>query len=190
MATGDFAQSNDCPASLGLGASCTIDVTFTPTSEGAHVDSLTITHNAAGSPDTVMLTGTGVAAGFEAAIPLAANSAFTVDVNPNTNQIYTSGAFTSGQVVTWIDGDTNSVVMELGPGTDAHVNPVTNKIYGRSLWRRRSCWQPHYFRPESCPIGVDVDSNSNQIWGVDAERRGFPDRRQHRHAFERRGPDG
>jgi hypothetical protein len=58
---GDFAQTNNCGSSVGAGANCTINATFTPTAAGSRSASLTITDNASGSPQTVSLTGTGVA---------------------------------------------------------------------------------------------------------------------------------
>ncbi|HZX56974.1 MAG TPA: choice-of-anchor D domain-containing protein, partial [Ilumatobacteraceae bacterium] len=54
-----FARTTTC-ATVAPGASCTINVTFRPTTAGAKTASLSITHNAAGSPSTVALTGTGV----------------------------------------------------------------------------------------------------------------------------------
>ena len=58
----DFSQSNNCGSSLAVGASCTISVTFKPTAAGTRSSSLTITDSAAGSPQTVPVTGTAVAA--------------------------------------------------------------------------------------------------------------------------------
>nr|WP_255604260.1 choice-of-anchor D domain-containing protein [Oscillochloris sp. ZM17-4] len=60
-ADGDFAQSNDCGATLVPAASCTIDVTFTPTATGSRSGTLTITNDAAGSPHSVGLSGAGIA---------------------------------------------------------------------------------------------------------------------------------
>ena len=62
-AGGDYAQANNCPASLAVGTSCTANVTFTPTGLGARIGSLTITDNAPGSPHLLSLTGTGIANG-------------------------------------------------------------------------------------------------------------------------------
>jgi hypothetical protein len=69
VASGDFAQTSTgataCPinpATLAAGATCTINVTFTPTAVGPRAGTLTVTDNANGSPQTVPLTGTGVAA--------------------------------------------------------------------------------------------------------------------------------
>ena len=61
--SGDFAETNTCPASnatLATGANCTISVTFKPTATGNRTGSVSITDNAAGSPQSVALTGTGV----------------------------------------------------------------------------------------------------------------------------------
>ena len=56
---GDFAQSNNCPPTVASGASCLITVTFTPTAQGVRTASVSITDSAAGSPQTVPLTGRG-----------------------------------------------------------------------------------------------------------------------------------
>jgi len=58
---GDFAQTNTCGNSVGAGGSCTISVMFTPTASGSRAASVTIADNAAGSPQTVGLSGVGVA---------------------------------------------------------------------------------------------------------------------------------
>lgn len=65
-ASGDFAETSTgatacpiSPATLAAGANCIISVTFTPTALGARAGNLTITDNAASSPQLVPLTGTG-----------------------------------------------------------------------------------------------------------------------------------
>jgi len=60
--TGDFAQTNDCPASLVGGANCAINVTFTPTVPGNRYGSVTVTDNATNSPQTILLSGVSVPA--------------------------------------------------------------------------------------------------------------------------------
>lgn len=62
--SGDFAQSNNCGASLPAAGNCSISVTFTPSVLGAAVGTLTVTDNAAGSPHTVALSGNGTATVF------------------------------------------------------------------------------------------------------------------------------
>jgi hypothetical protein len=53
-----FAVTHNCGA-LNAGASCTANVTFTPTAQGALAGTLTVTSDAAGSPNSVPLAGTG-----------------------------------------------------------------------------------------------------------------------------------
>jgi uncharacterized repeat protein (TIGR03803 family) len=56
----EFSQQNNCPSTLQALTSCTVSVTFLPTSVGSATASLTVTDNASGSPQSVPLTGTGV----------------------------------------------------------------------------------------------------------------------------------
>jgi hypothetical protein len=56
----NFSQTNTCGATLAVNASCTINVKFSPTVAGTLSDTLQVTDNAAGSPHTVGLTGTGI----------------------------------------------------------------------------------------------------------------------------------
>ena len=65
-ATGDFTQSNNCPASLAVNATCTVNVVFAPTAVGSRSGSLSVTDNAASSPQAVSLSGTGAAATLQA----------------------------------------------------------------------------------------------------------------------------
>jgi hypothetical protein len=58
-ASGDFAQTNTCGNSVAAGANCSISVVFTPTDSGTRSGVLTMTDNAAGSPQTLALSGTG-----------------------------------------------------------------------------------------------------------------------------------
>jgi uncharacterized protein (UPF0548 family) len=58
--SGEFAQSNNCPASVPANGNCTISVTFTPTTTGTRNAALTITDNAPNSPQSVPLQGVGV----------------------------------------------------------------------------------------------------------------------------------
>jgi hypothetical protein len=61
-AAGDFSETNTCSESLAAGSSCQISITFNPTATGNRAGNITIADNAAGSPQTVALSGVGVAA--------------------------------------------------------------------------------------------------------------------------------
>jgi hypothetical protein len=57
---GDFTQTNNCGLTVAAGSSCAIQVSFRPTMPLARTGSLSIVHNAPGSPNQVQLSGTGV----------------------------------------------------------------------------------------------------------------------------------
>jgi len=61
--SGDFAVSSggSCGTTLNAGASCTVNVTFTPTAIGTRTGTLSVMDMASNSPQSVSLTGTGVA---------------------------------------------------------------------------------------------------------------------------------
>src|SRR6185312_2973459 len=61
---GDFGQGATCPIApdtLAAGASCEVYVSFAPSSPGAKSAALTIGDDATSSPQTVALSGTGIA---------------------------------------------------------------------------------------------------------------------------------
>jgi hypothetical protein len=63
--TGDFAQTNTCAATVAVGASCTIHITFSPLSLNVRSGLLTVTDDSggvAGSTQTATLTGLGISA--------------------------------------------------------------------------------------------------------------------------------
>ncbi|MET0534374.1 MAG: CARDB domain-containing protein [Steroidobacter sp.] len=60
--SGEFQQTHNC-ATLAAGASCTVNVTFRPTSTGVKNGTLTVNSNASNPSLTVGLTGAGVTAG-------------------------------------------------------------------------------------------------------------------------------
>jgi hypothetical protein len=61
--SGDFAQTSNCPFSpntLAAHASCTVSVTFTPTTTGMRSGTLTVNDSALNSPQTASLGGSSV----------------------------------------------------------------------------------------------------------------------------------
>jgi hypothetical protein len=62
VVTTNFGETDTCTVStLASGASCTINVTFTPSATGSVAGTLSVTDNAQGGSQTVAVTGTGVA---------------------------------------------------------------------------------------------------------------------------------
>ncbi|MGA7963471.1 MAG: choice-of-anchor D domain-containing protein, partial [Candidatus Acidiferrales bacterium] len=74
VTSGDFAGATtaQCPSIAVEGTPCTFQITFKPTAAGTRTGAVTFTDNATGSPQMVMLTGTG------------ANGPATVTVAPNS----------------------------------------------------------------------------------------------------------
>jgi hypothetical protein len=62
-ASANFGETNTCGSSIAPGTSCPVLVTFSPSTEGTLNGTLAATDNAAGSPQTVALTGTCVGSG-------------------------------------------------------------------------------------------------------------------------------
>lgn len=54
-------SANTCGGSLAASATCRVTVTFTPTSAGSKSDNIVVTSSGAGSPQSVPLSGTGLA---------------------------------------------------------------------------------------------------------------------------------
>lgn len=92
--TGDYAQTNNCPVGLAISSSCTFNIVFTPTVSGNRTGTLTIVDNAAGSPQSVALSGTGADFGLSSSqstntVKAGTTATYTVTVAP------LGGAFSS-----------------------------------------------------------------------------------------------
>jgi hypothetical protein len=79
----EFAQTNTCGSPIAPGTTCTINVTFTPSTGGARSATLNIASNAPGSPHTVGLSGTGAG--------LSVSPKAVVVVAGRTSQFTTTG---------------------------------------------------------------------------------------------------
>jgi hypothetical protein len=86
QASGDFSETNNCGTSLGWGASCTVNVTFTPTAAGSRTGTLTITDDAPDSPQNVALSGTG--GNPSLALSIASGSSSSARVTAGSNATY------------------------------------------------------------------------------------------------------
>jgi Beta-propeller repeat/HYDIN/CFA65/VesB-like, Ig-like domain/Cep192 domain 4 len=100
--TGQFSQTNNCGTVVPAGGgTCTIQVTFKPTQTGPVTDQITITDDAAASPQTVTLTGAGV------------TSAGTLSVSPTLLTFATQivGQTSSSQTVQLANTGTTAVTI-------------------------------------------------------------------------------
>jgi len=70
-----FGPGATCISTLAAGASCTFSVVFKPATSGTLTGTVTVTDNAAGSPQKVSLSGSGVSSGTPApAVSLSPSS--------------------------------------------------------------------------------------------------------------------
>jgi hypothetical protein len=97
--TADFAETSNCSTSLAAGATCTINVTFTPASAASFSASVSVADSASGSPQAATVSGTGAApaaADFTTSSPTAPQTVtrggaaqYTIAVQPS------NGSFTN-----------------------------------------------------------------------------------------------
>jgi Domain of unknown function (DUF1929)/Bacterial Ig-like domain (group 3)/Bacterial Ig-like domain (group 2)/Galactose oxidase, central domain len=90
---GDFAiQTNTCGTALGAGTNCAVGVTFTPQAAGSRSATLSFTDGAGGSPQVLLLGGTGVAVLSSIAVTPAQSS---VAIG-STQQFTATGTYSDG----------------------------------------------------------------------------------------------
>jgi hypothetical protein len=134
LASGDFAQTNNCPASLNTGANCTINVTFAPSNTGSRSGSLTVNDTDPAFLQNVSLSGTGVVA--SSAVSVSPRQASITPIQTEQFSATVNGITSTN--VTWsVDGvqGGNSTVGTIStaglytpPSTAAgHVIQATNK---------------------------------------------------------------
>lgn len=120
-ATGaDSSQFTVSPATatVAAGDSARVTVTFAPTSAGAKSASLSIAHNATGSPSTVALTGVGKQASTQP---------------PPTTTVPEPAKQDSTKLGVWLDLNTASGNQYVASGSAAPGTEVTIQVFGRNL---------------------------------------------------------
>ena len=86
--SGDFAETNNFVAALPKGGTCTINITFTPTTFGVRSGQITITASGISTPLVITLTGTGLAPQLTSS-PAALTFPAVVVANTSAAQIVT-----------------------------------------------------------------------------------------------------
>jgi hypothetical protein len=135
--SGDYAQSNTCGGSVAVGASCSISTTFTPAAAGIRTASISVGDSATGSPQSVPLTGTGIAptVAFSPASITFANQAVGTSSTANVITLSNPGnatlTITSITVTGTNSGDfteTNTCGTSLAPGTGCAISVTFTPI--------------------------------------------------------------
>jgi centrosomal CEP192-like protein len=126
VASGDFAETDDCTkAPLQPTTNCVINVTFTPSTAGSSVGALTLTDDAAGSPQVVLLTGTG----------FGAQSDFGMSIQPSGATVSAGKSAQFDLIVTSFGGFSQPVTLTCGnlpksATCQGSANPVTPTANG------------------------------------------------------------
>ena len=133
---GDFALTFTPPAVIAGGASASVPFTFTPTAIGLRAAYIVINHTATSSPDTIPLTGEGIAPQMTASIQVIDTLACAGD---NDGSLWVE--LVNGQspfTYAWSNGATTDTITGLAPGsygvtvTDA-LNQVATDVYVLSV---------------------------------------------------------
>jgi hypothetical protein len=163
VASGDFAQTNNCSNSLAASSSCTVNVTFHPTVVAAITGAVTFTDGAATSPQLVKLTGTGL-------IPLTFSP---------TSLTFPSTAVGQTSAMNVTVTNKQATTISLSPTASADYS-ITGGTCGASLAAAASCTISVTFAPQykgSIKGALDIATNgafSPQIVGLTGTATGGP----------------
>jgi Pectate lyase superfamily protein/F5/8 type C domain/Abnormal spindle-like microcephaly-assoc'd, ASPM-SPD-2-Hydin len=132
-ATGDFSQTDNC-STIAVGASCTVTVTFKPTTGGSRTGTLTVTSNANNSPTTASLSGTGISLTTNLALTGTMTASTTDSGFPatNANDGNTSSYWESN------DGSAYPQTLTANLGSSYPLSSVTLDLPPSTAWSTRT----------------------------------------------------
>src|SRR5579863_4870074 len=124
MTDADFAETDNCSGSVSPASSCTLTITFTPTTTGSLSGSFVLTDNAADSPQSLSLSGTGTGAQF-------------VIVSPQNLRFAASsvGSASPSKPITFVNNGSSAVVVQgirVSPNFAATGNDCGTVVPGAS----------------------------------------------------------
>lgn len=163
--------SNNCPSTLSFGASCTVSVTFVPTSGSTDNGTLTVTADDSGSPHEVAISGTGADLAMQIARPgrLVRSEANPAPAAGSAQpvapaQVSASASSVTGQVVTAATAVVPSVLVSPlrwtpeGRGTititNRHMTAVTIEVSAAGDITQEGGCGPELDGGASCDIQV------------------------------------
>jgi hypothetical protein len=132
--TGPFSQTNTCGSSIAAGGTCTVKVTFAPTSGGSQTGTLTVATSAAGGPLTVALAGTGVTATTDLAQGQPATAS-------STDATYVASNVTDGNTSTYWesnDGAAYPQTITVDLGSAQSIGSLTLDLPPATAWSTRT----------------------------------------------------
>ncbi len=135
--SGDYLETDNCPVSpstLAANTACKISVTFAPSVPGAIPGEITISDNAANSPQMINLSGTGLA-------PLSLSPA---SIGFGT---VTVGTTTAAKIVTLTNNSSAALSIAYAASADYSVNPGGTTPCGSALAAKTKCTLSVSFTP-------------------------------------------
>lgn len=144
--TPEFSVSNTCLGTLAAGATCNLNVTFTPAASGARTGSLSIVTSASGTSRTVALTGTGSLTATPAATlaaPALTFAAQTVNVPAVQATTFTNSGTAPLMISSLAIGGSNAADFAWGTGTTCAAG---------SLAAGSTCRLEMNFRPRTAGV--------------------------------------
>jgi len=132
-ATGDFTQTNNC-ATLAVGASCAVKVTFSPSASGARTGTVKITSNANNSPTSIALTGSAIGTDTN----IALNQPATASSQVNSTQAASTA--TDGDANTYWESANGAFPqwLQIDLGATTSIGKVTLKLPPATAWATRT----------------------------------------------------
>jgi hypothetical protein len=151
--SGDFAQTNNCPASLGAAASCMVSVKFAPTAAGSRAAAISVADNAPASPQAAALTGSGTVAD----VSLSASS-----INFGTQ---VAGATVAPVSLTVTNTGAGALVVSGASLSDTTDFTLANKCTG-SVITNATCTIQVTFNPPAAASGAACGSTAGAKIGT------------------------
>jgi uncharacterized repeat protein (TIGR01451 family) len=153
----EFSLLTTCGASVVNASTCTISVTFSPTSVGAKVATLSVTDDAANSPQTLALSGNGtvtaqtISKAFGApSLPLQGSTSLTFTIpNPSVSLALTGVAFS--------DNLPSGMVVSTSPGL---ITTCTGTVSAAAGASSVSLTAGTLAVSSSCTISLDIDGTT------------------------------
>ena len=174
-ASANFGETDNCGTSLASAASCTINVTFTPTAPGPINGTLSLSDNASGNPQTVILSGIGGAPTTVTLAPGAMSFSCVASLintgctppqsatltNSGTATLYVLGISVSGQYFSQMSNCPNSlqagqscVITVSFKGPASRSQPGTKKYSGALSVSDNAVGNPQHVSLTGSTLGV------------------------------------
>ncbi len=154
VVSGDYGIASTCGVSILAGKQCSIIVSFAPTAAGTRTGTVSVTDNAPGSPQTVSLTGTGIAP--------------SVTLAPTTLTFATQLVSTTSapQTVTLTNTGTAALTISLISITGANLTDyLQSNTCGSTVAVSATCTISVAFRPKARGIRIASLSVSDNATG-------------------------